>query len=93
MQNPMIETGHQMVGFVGFGRQAALVEIGGQRVVAGAREAVGDTADLVVEAPPLLNHHDPRPALPRRRQIGLGLAPIGALKIDHRTHRTVLPIS
>ena len=38
------------------------MEIGHQRVVAGAGKVVGDPADLVVENSPLLNDNDPRPA-------------------------------
>src|SRR6266851_3582626 len=59
-----VETGHQMVGLVGLGRQAAFVKIGGQRIVAGASEPVGHPANLVVEAPPLLDHDHARQSLP-----------------------------
>src|SRR4029077_11202403 len=70
------------------GGEAALIQIGSQRIVAGAGKAVGHPADLVVETPPLLDHDDPRPSLPGCRQIAFGLAPVGTSKLDHRAHRS-----
>ena len=58
-----IEVGHQMVGFVGHGGEAALIEVGSERVVAGPRKSIRDAANLIVEPPPLLNDHDAGPAL------------------------------
>jgi len=59
-----VEAAHHVVGLVRLLGHAALVEVGRQRVVALAREPVGDAADLVVETPPFLDHDDPRLALP-----------------------------
>jgi len=82
-----IETGHQVVGLVGLARQPALVKIGRQRVVAGAREAVGDPANLVVETPPLLNDDDPGPVVAGHRQVALACHAIRPGKVGHDTHR------
>src|SRR5205085_12094668 len=81
-----VKVAHQVVRLVRDRREATLVEIGGKGVVAGARKPVGDAADLVVETPPFLDHDDARPALPGGREIALGLAAVGAGKLDHRAH-------
>ena len=78
-----------MVGLVGHRREPALVEVGRERVVAGAGETVGDPANLVVETPPFLDHDDAGPALAGGREIALGLAAIGPGKFDHRAHVTL----
>ena len=81
-----IEPAHQVVGLIGHGGEAALVEVGRKRVVAGPGKTVGDAANLVVEAPPFLDHDDTRPALPGGREIALGLAAVGPGEFDHRAH-------
>jgi hypothetical protein len=81
-----IELAHQMVGLVRLGGKTALVEIRGERVVAGAGKAVGNPADLVVEPPPFLDHHDAGATLPSGREIALGLAAVRSCEIHHRAH-------
>jgi hypothetical protein len=58
-----IEAVHQVAGLVRILRDAALEQVRRQRVVAGGGEAVGDAADLRIEAPPFLDHHHTRAAL------------------------------
>jgi hypothetical protein len=60
-----IEALHQVVGLIGGRRQTAAIEIGSQRIVAEARQAVGDAADLVVETPTTPGSR--RPPLARAR--------------------------
>ena len=66
-----VEAAHHVVGLVRLLRHAALVEVGRQRVVARAREAIGDAADLVVQPPPFLDHDDARLALAGFGQVAL----------------------
>ena len=53
-----IEAVHHVAGFIGILRHSAFVQVRRQCVVACRRKAVGDTLDLGVETPPLLNHND-----------------------------------
>src|SRR5712691_490817 len=75
-----------MVGLIGCADDPPLVEIGGERVVAGAGKAVGDAANLVVQAPPFLDDHDAGPVIPGARHIAFGLATVGTRKFDHVAH-------
>jgi hypothetical protein len=59
-----IQAVHQVAGLVRLLRDAALEQVGRQGVEAGAGEAVGDAADLVVEPPPFLDHHHAGTTLP-----------------------------
>ena len=58
-----IEALHHVVGFVRFRGDPAFVKVWRDGVVAGARKAVGDAADLVVQPPPFLNHDHAGPAV------------------------------
>ncbi len=61
-----IEAAHQMFGFGGLYRRLAAVQVGNQCGVAGGGKAVGNTADLVVQPPPFLDHDQARCARLRR---------------------------
>ena len=67
-----------MTGFIRDLGHTSLIEIGSKGIVAVACEAVGNTADLVVEAPPFLNDDDGGPVTTGFRQITLRAAAIGA---------------
>ena len=54
-----VERHHQLAGFVGLVRDDPAVDVGRERDEALGREAVAHLLDLVVEAPPLLEHDHP----------------------------------
>ena len=65
----------------------ALVEIGRQRVEAGAREAVAHALDLVLQAPPFLDHHDAgRVAARRVGEIAGRVLAVRTLEGDDGAH-------
>src|ERR1700722_12952508 len=72
----------------GLNRGLAAVQVGHERDVPRARQAVGDAADLFVHAPPLLDDDDCRGTGGMRRlgQVTLNNFPIGALESDCACH-------
>ena len=88
-----IERVHLLTGglAVVIGDDRAGVEIGSERVVSGKRQPITDARDLVLQAPPLLDHHDTGGAgAAGLCQIALRVLAIGAAERDPRTHRDCL---
>ena len=81
-----VEPFHPVAGLVRVAGHAALVEIGRQRVEAGRGEAVGDAADLVVQSPPFLDHHDSGPAGARLGIVAARGAAVRPLERDRLAH-------
>ena len=82
-----VEPRHQVVRLVGLLSDAALVQVGREGGVAGAREPVGHAADLVVQAPPLLDDDDGRPSGAGLGQVAAGAATVRPLEFDASSHR------
>src|SRR5579883_2905834 len=69
------------------GHDGALVEIGRQRIEARAGEAVAHALDLVLQTPPLLDHHHARRIAARGvGEIAGCLFAVGTLESDDGTH-------
>lgn len=62
---------------------SAQVEVGNERVVAGPCEAIRDTADLIIEAPPLLDDDYARASFPGGSEIALRRATVRASELDY----------
>ena len=78
-----IEPLHQVVGLVGHGRHPAVVEVGRGRREPGRREALGHALDLVVQAPPFLDHDDAGARAVHLGQIARRRAAVRAGEGDH----------
>src|SRR5207248_8021200 len=76
---------HLLFGLVGLGRRLAPVEIGGEGEESLRRQAVAHRADVLVQAPPLLQHDRGRAAarLGRRQVAGRGRAVARELDVGH----------
>jgi hypothetical protein len=85
-----IQTVHQVIRLVGLLGHAALEQVRCQRVVAGPREAVGDAANLVIQAPPFLDHHHAGLALPGAGKVAATGTAVGPLEVDHLSHAGLL---
>src|SRR5205807_9746808 len=73
---------HQLLRRVGLLRRLAAVEVGREREEPLACEAIADGADVLVDAPPLLQHDRRPPPLAVRNRKVSGLAPRACLKLD-----------
>ena len=85
-----VQAAFQMRGFIGIAGQAAAVEIGRQGGEAGRREAIGDAANLRVQAPPFLNQ-DQAWAFEPLAAVGLGqvggtVGAVRAREVDGLSH-------
>jgi hypothetical protein len=89
-----VQPRHQVVRLLGLDRAPAAVQVGHQGGVAGLGQAIGHAADLRVQAPPLLDHDDGRPA-GRGRPGGFGQVAfdglsVGTLEADLTSHSGLL---
>ena len=78
-----------MLGFLRLEGELAPVEVRHERPVPGRRELVGDPLDLIVQAPPFLNHDDAgcHGAAGRFGQVSFHDLPVRAGVFNHRSHR------
>src|SRR5437764_5970264 len=75
---------HQLLRLVRLLRRLAAVEVGRMREEALTGEAIADGADVLVDAPPLLQHDRRRPGLAARHRKISALRPRACLKLDVR---------
>src|SRR5439155_6565051 len=87
-----IEVSHQVLRLCGIECHLTFIEVGNQRSIAESGELVGDSLDLVIEAPPLLDHHYARSLvnLSWGRQVAVTLFPVGPFESDHLSHCCLL---
>src|SRR5262249_26759090 len=82
-----VEVRHQVLGLFRLDCDLSAVEIRHQRPVTSAGHAVGDSPDLGVQPPPLLDHHHAWPAASRGlREVSLHALSIRPLEADCLTH-------
>jgi hypothetical protein len=83
-----VETGHQVLGFGGINRDFALVKVGYERAVTESGETVGHAFDLIVQAPPFLDHDDAWSCVIAGgpREVTVAIRAIGPFKSDHLSH-------
>jgi hypothetical protein len=82
-------SGHQVMRLLGLDRRLAAVQIRHQREVAREGQPVGDSTDLIIDPPPLLDDDDCRRAgrLHRFRQITRYRGPIRPVEGHCCSHR------
>ena len=80
------ERHHGLARLVGLGHRDPVIEVGGQRHEPGGGEAIADVADMVDQAPPLLNHDDPGAGAGLRGGQIADRSGSVAWKFDHLTH-------
>ena len=78
-----------MLGLLRLGRGLPAKKIGDEGDVARARQSVGDAANLLVDAPPLLKYDDRGGALSvlRLGQVALNTLSVEAAEGDRRSHQ------
>jgi len=83
-----VQCRHQVMRFFRVERRLAAEKVGYESDVPRVRQTVGDAADLIVDPPPLLDHHDGRSAgrLLRLGQVAVDNLPIRALECDCCSH-------